>query len=475
VGRKNQPIFLREGVYYARWHLDGEKIPEILSLGTGDYSEAMTRYPIVRQTGLSWTQYIKTVSGWEDKPVNTWNAISSTSGVVRFNPSPRTISDKSATRELLENAIKEGRARLEGDNWVIEITPEADFPDEVNRLKKLLTVPPLADQSNEIEKFYVTAVLQIYDDKNTAERFGRIWLQFLTLRKIVSWSQINDTLLKDFELWRTATPIKIEDRPNRAVKPPSAEVVKRHIKFLSKSFKLATLRGYLKFNPLELWKGEKYHRPSQNALTEKELIAVLSDPAWDKNTLNYGLREHPLGYTYRDIVLLLFSSCKRRSEIVEMRIEGVNFKEHYVSYLETKNKSKPGDYDVRKSFFLTPEMEKRLKKIIGSRKAGYVFPLPLNKESHLSPDQISDTFVEVCGRIVPEKKIPLKNLRQTVTKILEDAGFTDQEIDIALGHYKVSTALPFYKDASAEAVAIRLSKMTEKGVRVLSGVVKSLF
>jgi hypothetical protein len=58
---------------------------------------------------------------------------------------------------------------------------------------------------------------------------------------------------------------------------------------------------------------------------------------------------------------------------------------------------------------------------------------------------------------------------------MEMAGMSAQEIDNMLGHYKIKTALPSYLDQSADAVARRLSKLSEKGGRVLCDAVKSLF
>lgn len=55
---------------------------------------------------------------------------------------------------------------------------------------------------------------------------------------------------------------------------------------------------------------------------------------------------------------------------------------------------------------------------------------------------------------------------------MEEAGLSDDEIDAALGHHQIKTALTNYQDRSTDAIARRLSKRTEKGVKVLCSAVK---
>jgi Phage integrase family. len=76
---------------------------------------------------------------------------------------------------------------------------------------------------------------------------------------------------------------------------------------------------------------------------------------------------------------------------------------------------------------------------------------------------------------MPKKDLSLHNLRHTAIDILEKACLTDEEIDAVLGHHEIKTALPFYKDRSADAIARRLSGRTKKGILILSDIVKGFF
>ena len=87
-----------------------------------------------------------------------------------------------------------------------------------------------------------------------------------------------------------------------------------------------------------------------------------------------GKHKIKLGYKLQDYLLLLFLSCKRRSEIINLQIENICFEHHYITYFETKNKSKNG-YPIQKSFWLSSRMEILLKKVIGERTEGLLFPV----------------------------------------------------------------------------------------------------
>jgi hypothetical protein len=90
-------------------------------------------------------------------------------------------------------------------------------------------------------------------------------------------------------------------------------------------------------------------------------------------------------------------------------------------------------------------------------------------------DYISGLFKDIVIQKVSKKDVSLQNLRNTATDILEKAGLTDEEIDAVLGHHEIKTALPFYKDRSADAIARRLSGRTKKRVVILSDIVKEFF
>jgi integrase len=163
------------------------------------------------------------------------------------------------------------------------------------------------------------------------------------------------------------------------------------------------------------------------------------------------------------MAILLFCSCKRRKEITSLQIEDVNFSGHYICYTEYKNSSRLKC--IRKAFYLTPAMELFLKRIIGDRKSGSLWP-----DNH-HPDFFSHAFEEIASKVVPHKHSTLKDMRQVATDVMEKAGLSDNEIDITLGHLSVSKALQYYQDRSPDAIARRLSVRTKPGIEVLSAAI----
>ena len=449
----------------------------MLSLNTGDLLEAMKRLPIVDSVKMSWNEYQKTFAGFVAAPETV---VHGATGHI-FSPPITWKSTKQGTISLIEQAIKQGIASYKRDTgeWVIENKAENYNGDILDDLAKFKNEMRKIDNLKEIKEFYKVIVPQLYVDKDTANRNSEIWLTFLEDRKITSWSQITEPLLVDFKDWRKKTKMSQNGREGVF---PSALVVNRHMRFLNKSFNEARDRGYLKLNPIRNWKPDSHTAPLEQSLTVAELFKVLSDERLPKNYLMNGLEKVFLDFRLLDFFLLLFTSCKRRKEIVRLQIEGINYENHYAHYVETKNSSKGTQYSIHKAFWLTSDMESLLKRIIGKRTSGPAFYVPavMKKSSkiddeYLNADYISGLFKDIVIQKVPKKDISLQNLRHTATDILEKAGLTDEEIDAVLGHHEIKTALPFYKDRSADAIARRLSGRTKKGVVILSDIAKEFF
>jgi integrase len=469
MARKSVPIFKhKNGIYYARWWdvpgFDGKRGHRVvLSLDTSDEAIAMQRYPYVRHSRMGYSEFMN-------------------SGFMGPESPYRTVPEEVKNSPEYQKKLVQWQNEVRTGNFYRE--PGKGFPyDEGVRWRYRESTGdsmPASDKSipnnfEEIKVFYSQAVPTLFLDEVQTQRNIRIWVQFLLEHNIQDWSQIDEALLKRFYDWRRSTAIKPETHDKREGTKPSLRTVNRHVQFLKKSFDLAVDKRLMHSNPLKFWKNEVHHAPQQQALTKKELHAVLSDPDLDKDYLMHGFKKAELGYSIRDVVLLLFVSCKRRGEIVKLRIEHVNFKNHYGHYQETKNSSRGTAYIIDKAFFLTQGMEKLLKKVIGNRKQGFMFPSPWDKSEGIIADNVSDEFLAVVKRVVPSKDISLNNLRHTATTLMEEAGLTDEEIDAALGHHQIRTALPNYQDRSADAIARRLSKRTEKGVTVLCQAVMKFF
>jgi integrase len=404
---KREFLYQRNGWYYANFHHDGKRFQ--LALDTEDEKVASARLQICMSMRISWKDYQKSISGYKSTPEVKIHNI----GGVQMSPPTIIQTTRETTIALLEKAIAEGRAwRTPDGNWEYHYTDgEQAFPVA---WKKTLENFQSEDQWDAIKSFYQSDVLASYKDKTTAFRFTRIWLDWLEKNKIKSWNAMTTDLLKKFEAYRACTPI--DPRNGKQVKLPSVLVINRHLQFLSTSFDIAQEDGLLKKNPLKRWDYEIHHADDRISLAPDELQKVFADPVWDKtDTINPTTRETiPMGYCLRDAIFILFMSCKRRGEVLQtakgqpLMIRDVWFDKGYAVYTEAKNKSKK-NYGVRKAFHLSPFMADIIKRVIGARTDGPVFPLP-------SADYVTKLFPTVAERLTG-KWATLHSMRHTATTI----------------------------------------------------------
>jgi integrase len=457
MGRQAEPLFLRDNIYYARWYDRGKRI--ILSLGTGDRIEANRRLPIVRNSRLSWDEYQRTIASYALHPVHMVSGW----GPYAINPTMPVQGTREGLKALLELALTNGQARLnEAGEWVLRFAGNENLTEELNAFTKIVQG---TNDTKSIKKFWTESVPTLYIDKQTCNRFSSLWLRFLEERKITSWGQINEELCRDFKEWRQKTPILSHNRD--VGNPPSILVINRHLDYLDKSFDLAVHKGRMTVNPIKYWGRDVHHPEPKEGLSKLELKAVLNDPIWQHDYLMRGTSRIPLGYKLQDLLILLFVSCKRRGEIVELNISDISYINKYVSYSEEKNKSKGTSYPIRKAFYITDFIERLLKQIVGDRTEGTLFP-------GINADYFSKLFSKSIERHAPQKNTTLHCLRHSAVSLLEEAGLSDEEIDACLGHLATKSALKFYQDRDPRAVAMRLAGKTKKGIEVLSKAIQEI-
>ncbi|NLD94759.1 MAG: site-specific integrase [Fibrobacter sp.] len=470
-----QPIMLykREGsnTWYVRWKENGKQFR--LSTCTEDEAEAHRRAPAIIASKLSWQTLQGTTANYYQTPIHSIKGV----GKYSINPPMTFQGTADGVKNLLNQAIQNEWAEYDDkkEEWVIRIPEIGDnvqsLPEGIQKITAILQGSNDIDQ---IKKFYNESVLQLYTDKKTALRFSSIWINFLIENNIKSWSQINEALLLTFKEWRKTTPLTNNNQKN--LKPPKPIVINRHIKYLSNSFDLAVNQSFLRSNPIQFWKPDSYTPPEKESLKPAEIIEIFKDEVWQRDYLQNGKMKVPLGYKLLDILVVLFVSCKRRMEVLHLEISAINFQDSYVSYVETKNSSKGKTYNIQKAFFLPENLKPLLIRIIGQRVDGVLFPVSdsLKRDmkstdmGYFNGDYFSAIFIECIKRHFPNKHATLHSLRHTATDILEQAGLSDDEIDAALGHHEVRTALPFYQDRSFIAKAKRLSGRTKKGIEVLA-------
>ena len=387
MGRKQDPLYFDKKwkIFYARWYEDGKRLR--YSLGTGDRIEANRRLPVIQSVKMSWADYEKSMKGMNAMVVNSLDN-------HKITPPLTMEASQENIATLINSGIKSGKAFFgpQRNYWIINSLEAPDyqiptdstslqvFGDQSLRQSKLMTgiehfrkAFGLKDNSKEIEEFYLNVVPKLYVDQETNTRFAKIWLRFLKKNSIVSWAAINENLCAEFKHWRQTTAISNNGRVGT---PPSNLVVNRHIQFLNKSFDEAVALGYLKNNPIRNWRPETHIAPQQHGLTIEELKEFFRDSRINRDYLLNGKKQEPLGYNLVDVYLLLFSACKRRKEILTLMIEDLNFKSHWAHYVEYKNSSKGTAYNINKAFWITPAMERLLRRVIGDRTSGYLFPCP---------------------------------------------------------------------------------------------------
>jgi len=480
MGRKADPLYYRDDgktkSYYARFYKDGKRCR--LSLNCTDKTIAMQRLPVVLSAGVSWDQYTKSVSQFSDRPQVNIYGIAGNS----FSPAINNIGTKDGIIALLQMAFNSGVARYNESTqeWIIDNRAVSNNGGLIPDLKRVETILQSSDDFEQITDFWNNAISQIFVKSDTNERFARIWLDWLKDNKIKSWSQIDEKLLTQFKNWRKTTPIGKHNEKLKIV--PCAEVINKQMQFLNKSFDLAVNKKLMSCNPIKFWPKENHQPKLTEALTQDELFNILSDERLERDYILNGVDKVKLPYNLRDPILLLFAACKRRKEILNLKISDLNFKERYAAYTEYKNSSK-GTYNIQKAFYLTDEMIAFLKRVIGNRTSGHVFSCPevfkrtVNDDNGdigtLNGELLSKLFKELVNKHAPNKDVSLKCLRQTATSIMENAGLSDQQIDDTLGHYDTKTALKHYQDRSLSAINKRLAERTKPGITILSDTVKA--
>lgn len=453
---RNAKVLFRDSVskkLFARFSDEhGEKYR--LALDTADDAEAVKRLPAVMNSKMSWQKYQKSIGTLNTMVVNAVDQ-------HRILPALSYNVNQEKMSELIGESLQNGMGRYDHEHKFFVFTGLAGgIPTDSTAMAapqtvinggglfrgvETLKLSALLDNRREIEHFFLKTLEQVFIDKKRVRSIGTIWLRFLELQDVKSWGQITEELLIRYKDYRKTTPIPRGRNLKVAGVIPGASTLNREFQFFEKAFTEAAIRGFLRVNPIRNWAAEPYQIPIIKPLTLEELKKVFKE----------------LNGTIQDICILLYVSCKRREEILDLQIEDVVFSEHYVSYIEFKNASR--SRNVHKAFHMTPIMEKFLRRTIGTRTSGSLW------KEQFHPDTVSHVFKDVAAHVAPSKEATIQNLRQAATDCMERAKLSDIEIDAALGHLSVSKAYHHYPDRSPQAIYRRLAERTRPGVEVLSG------
>lgn len=459
MGRNQKEVYFdpKGNSFYARFTVE-EKLYR-LSLNTRDEAEAWKRLPIIKQVRLSWNQYQKSISKLNTLVINSLDQ--------QKTPGLTFPGQTQALQAMADIGLANGSAFIDDRGYVIfkalaggvatdstamySPAPNYSGLGFMQGLDSLqLTID--RDDGEQIDKFFSITVGTLFKDQSRVKRVGNIWLNFIHNNKVKSWNAINEEVIEKFKKSRMEGSVARGRNGKVAGKSPSVETLTRDLSFLQKCFEEAVKLGFMRLSPLRNYNASDIAAPPvkpKTPLTLSEIKKVF-------DALPEG--------TVRDTVLLLFVGNKRRKEVVSLKIEDVNFDKHYISYIEFKNYRR--QKDIHKAFWMTPLMETFLKRIIGSRTEGSLWD-PL-----YHPDFISHHFGDSSSKIAPLKYATLKDMRQCATMILEEAGYTDREQDISLGHISLSKSLGNYQRQNPQIVYMRYAKQTKPVVEALSKAVK---
>lgn len=201
-------------------------------------------------------------------------------------------------------------------------------------------------------------------------------------------------------------------------------------RFLSslKRFYLFMLReGWLGVDPTSLIEAPKLTRSLPITLTELDVENLLAAPDIADD----------IGFRDRAMLELLYSSGLRVSELVELKLEQVNFRQGLVRVTGKANKDRLVPMGGEAHSWLTEFIDQRRLAILGQKKSDAVFP------TRRGSSMTRQAFWYLIKRYAPlagiEKKISPHTLRHAFATHLLNHGADLRVVQLLLGHSDLST------------------------------------
>lgn len=259
-------------------------------------------------------------------------------------------------------------------------------------------------------------------------------------------------------------PIDIQQYYNFKLKTLSENTVLKHHATISGCLKYAVRMNLIPYNPAErvlLPKKQKYFANYYNKEQINKLFECIK------------------GNDLELLIKMIAIYGLRRSEIVGLRWQSIDFEKHTIHINHTAVCSKGGViYDDRtktessnRFLPLNNEIENKLlqlkcqqendKKLFGNtyKENDYVFKWKDGKP--YKPEYVTRQF----NKILKENKLPkirLHDLRHSAASLLVDLGFSLKEIQEYLGHSNISTTADIYSHLKFESKRNIVNTMNEK-------------
>lgn len=239
----------------------------------------------------------------------------------------------------------------------------------------------------------------------------KIFLKFLEENKINNYNQINYQLIRKF--------LEFLYDENYEKK-----TIARHISSLRSFFKYLLKENIIKENPMILISNPKLDKKLPKYLYYEQIEQILSIP--DRST--------PLGMRDLTILELLYSTGVRVSELVNIKIEDIDFNERTIKILGKGNKERIVLYSKVLSNYLKDYLEKRN---TFNPNHSYLF---INKFGNKLTDRGVRTIIDnILKKGMVDFHISPHMIRHTFATHLLDNGADLKCVQELLGHKNLST------------------------------------
>ena len=277
---------------------------------------------------------------------------------------------------------------------------------------------------------------------NSTDTATRIANRFKNLWKNKQILEITPKVIENYKENRLKTQCGTKEIDGVKIpKYVSSSTVNREIGVLSKIFSLAIANGYTNINPVKDVKKLRVANKLERHLSveeEKRMFQVCDDdftfldiPKEEQEKLS---RRHNGEHAYlKSILIMALNTGMRKSEILNMTWDCVNFDKNEISSLQTKNGKKN---TIPMSSKLRQTLLEMYKTQSGNK---YVFTNPMTGTKY---NDIKRGFNTVC-KLAKVEKLRFHDLRHTAATRMVDAGIPLPVVKQILNHANIQTTMRY--------------------------------
>lgn len=197
----------------------------------------------------------------------------------------------------------------------------------------------------------------------------------------------------------------------------SISTTNRKLSALKSFYKFLVKKGIMQSNPADSIEGGKLEQrlPKPANPEDIELIIEEADNLRDETILE-----------------VLYATGMRRTELITIKVDNINFREECVKIMGKGNKERIVP--------LTPKAISLIKRLIRKNNSSWLFPSKKNKGNHLSSRQLNaiiNKYVRKSG--LDEKNITPHTFRHTLFTVLYENGADIKTIQDIAGHASINT------------------------------------